>query len=181
MALPGAYHHPILQMRKMRLRTGKRSARGHTVSGRQNRHWAQASASRDTQSHLYVSPRGTHWIERIPSPHFLSLSHLCLPSILLSFSSLPWIPATGKERGKKQWILEWRVPCHQGTLVIHSPPGSPRLKNPPRDIVGGMEAGEKWQQPPSPRLHYTHSWPGLLNMAPSGRCSQIWGERDGGW
>lgn len=38
---------------------------------------------------------------------------------------------TERER-KEEWILKWQIPCHQRTLVIHSPPGSPRLKQSPQ-------------------------------------------------
>lgn len=69
----------------------------------------------------------------------------------------------GEER--KEWILECQVPGHQGTLVTHSPPGSPRLKNLPRDIAGGMEAGRKWQEPLLlSSASHTHIR-GLLNRA----------------
>lgn len=55
------------------------------------------------------------------------------------------------------------VPC-QGTAVIHSPPGSPRLKNPP-EVLLGRQRQERTGRSPSPELRPTRSYPGLLNRA----------------
>ena len=55
------------------------------------------------------------------------------------------------------------VPC-QGTLVIHSPPGSARLKNPP-EVLLGRQRQERTGRSPYPELHPTRSSPGLLNRA----------------
>lgn len=39
------------------------------------------------------------------------------------------------------------VPCHE-ILVIHSPPGSPRLKNPPELLLERQEQEEDGRSPP---------------------------------